>query len=436
MKMDAATLKSSVLFDADASWAISDARDADARTGQLLVSRAVYLPDGRVRAETVFYGLASRRFLPETSVPDMREARFFRDGIVGIVSNLHNTDLVFVSKAGSRVLLPGSEEVMYSSPTVLDESRIALIVAIGGRRSIGVLDVDSGRLSLVRPTGAEAGFLTYVRQLSASGGRIYFNFDSDDRLYKLGVFDGEELRVETTDYSGGVLWPRVAGGRVFYLGRFSEGDKICRYPGDAASAGTRSVPFSLESFDPAPALAARDANIAATGSVAIVGPYRPLAYASPFNMWVPYPDIANLGRSFRAFGLFYFQDPAAVNTVLLDAGYDTAYPFADTGLEWVNDDLPVTFTTSLETTSSTGPRARPNGRAQPRSHAHYGSLPLPTLARRCSAWAAAPWLAGTARAAAPMPGHTQGGTRPSRPSSDGRGGSPAWPSAHRAASTS
>lgn len=144
-----------------------------------------------------------------------------------------------------------------------------------------------------------------------------------------------------------MLWPRVAGGRVFYLGRFSEGDKICRYPGDAASAGTRSVPFSLESFDPAPALAARDANIAATGFVAIVGPYRPLAYASPFNMWVPYPDIANLGRSFRAFGLFYFQDPAAVNTVLLDAGYDTAYPFADTGLEWVNDDLPVTFTTSL-----------------------------------------------------------------------------------------
>lgn len=347
MKMDAATLRSSVLFDADSSWAISDVRDADERTGRLLVSRAVYLPDGRARAETIVYDLASKRFLPGSSVADMREARFFRDGIVGIVSNLHNTDLVFVSKAGSKVLLPGSEEVMYSSPAVLDGSRLALIVAVGGRRSIGILDVDSGRLSLVRPTGTDAGLLTYVRQLSASGGRIYFNFDSNDGLYKLGVLDGKELRVETTEYSGGVLWPRVAGGRVFYLGRFSEGDNICRYPGDAASVGTRTMPFNLESFDPAAPLAERDADIAATGSMAIVGPYRPLAYANPFNMWVLYPDIGTFGRSFRAFGLFYFQDPTAANTVLLDTGYDTAYPFADTSLEWVNDDLPVVVTTSL-----------------------------------------------------------------------------------------
>ncbi len=116
MKMDAATLRSSVLFDADSSWAISDVRDADERTGRLLVSRAVYLPDGRARAETIVYDLASKRFLPGSSVADMREARFFRDGIVGIVSNLHNTDLVFVSKAGSKVLLPGSEEVIYLLP--------------------------------------------------------------------------------------------------------------------------------------------------------------------------------------------------------------------------------------------------------------------------------------------------------------------------------
>jgi hypothetical protein len=354
MTMDPATLTSAALFDADPSWAISDASpDAGADAGRLLVSRAVYLPDGRSRAETIVYDLASRRFLAETRTADMREARFFRDGWVGIVSNLHNTDLVFVSKAGSKVLLPGTEEVMYSSPAVLDDRRLALIVAVGGRRSIGLLDLDSGRLSLLRPEGQDAGLLDYVRQLSVSGGddgrprRLYFNYDSDDRFYKLGFLDGDELSVETTDYSGGVLWPREAGGRIFYVGRFSEGDKVCRYPGDAASVGGRRVAFGLESFDPVAALASRDAGIAAAGATATVDPYRPLAYANPFDMWVPYPDLGVIDRSFRVFSLFYLQDPTAANALLLDAGYDTSYPFADTSIEWVNDDLPVSFTTTL-----------------------------------------------------------------------------------------
>jgi hypothetical protein len=354
MMLDPATLKCSGLFDADASWAISDASpDAGAASGTLLVSRAVALPDGRSRAETIAYDLGSRRFLAETRKTDMREARFFRDGWVGIVSNLHNTDLVFVSKAGSKLLLPGSEELMYSSPAILDEKRIALIVAVGGRRSIGLFDLDSGRLSLLRPEGPDAELLDYVRQLSASGSgdgrprRLFFDYDSDDRFYKLGVLDGDELCVETTDYSGGVLWPREADGRIFYVGRFSEGDKVCRYPGEAASVGERRVAFGLESFDPAAALASRDAGIAAAGEAAVVGPYRPLAYADPFDMWLLYPDLGVIDRSFRLFGLFYFQDPAASNTVLLDTGYDAAYPFSDTGLTWINDELPVAFTTTL-----------------------------------------------------------------------------------------
>jgi hypothetical protein len=357
MRMDAGTLKSSPLFDADSSWAISDVSAASspsaAGQGRLLVSRQAALPDGRTRAETLVYDLASKRFLPGTAFADMREARFFRDGWVGIVSNLHNTDLVLDAGSGARVLLSGTEEIMYSSPAVLDEDRVALIVAIDGKRSIGILDVDSGRLSLLRPKGADAELFTYVRQISASGGRdgssrrLYFNFDSDDRLYKLGVLDGEELRVETTDYSGGVFWPREAAGRIFYLGRFSEGDKVCRYPGDAASIGARRVDFSLEDFDPRPELALRDAGIAAAASTTGIGPYRPLAYANPFNMWFLYPDITTFGQSFRLFGLFEFEDPMVANAVGLEAGYDTSYPFADASLEWVNDELPVAFTTRL-----------------------------------------------------------------------------------------
>jgi len=381
MRMDIATGKSRALFDADSASAISDAS-----SGRILVSRAVTLSDGRDRRETLAYDLGAKRFVAGSSVPDMREARFFRDGFVGIVSRLHDTDLVFASKAGTRVLLPGSEEIMYSQPAVLDERRIALIVAIGGKRSIGILDADTLELSLVRPAGDDAELLTYVRQISASAdrGRLYFNYDSDDRLYKLGALDLDSgtIGIATADYSGGVFSPRAAGGRVYYLGRFSEGDKICRYPGDLSSLGPgqpgwRSLGYSLESFDPKSGLAEGGAVAATAVAAAAVAiePYRPLAYANPFNMWFLYPDLANIQRSFRLFGTFYLQDPTADNTLLLSAGYDYGYRFADTSLSWTNQALPVAIGASLGDTLVYGTTGAPE-RQSTASLAATWSLPV------------------------------------------------------------
>jgi hypothetical protein len=361
MAMDNTSVEPRALFDADSSVSISDAKP-----GSLLVSRAIYTPDGRDRTESLVYDLAAKRFLAETSQGDMREAVFFRDGMVGVVSRLHNTDLVFASKAGQKVLLPGSESVMYSSPAVIDEGRVALIVAIDGLRSLGILEVDSGKLSLVRPEGADAGLFAYARQLTASGGKVYFNYDSDDRLYKLGVLDfsgsasggaAGQLRLETTDYSGGVLSPVAVGGRLFYIGRFSVGDRVCAYPVDAGSIGPRTLGYSFEDFDPAPARDESEALVARAGAAAKVEPYSPLAYANPFNMWLPYidfspfdgsaTDLSTIFRSFRPMALFYFQDPINTNSVTLTAGYDTAHPFADVTLSWNCAELPVALTTNL-----------------------------------------------------------------------------------------
>lgn len=395
MRLDIATQERRVVFDADSSCAISDASVTGDR---LLVSRAVALPDGRDRRETLVYDLARKRFLRETAVPDLREARFFRDGFVGIVSKLHNTDLVFASTGGTRLLLPGSEEVMYSMPTVLDEDRIALIVAVGGRRSIGILDFGSGKLSLVRPAGEEAELFTYVRQLAASGGRdgrsrrLYFNYDSDDRLYKLGALDlpplapagegaggdsvGPRISLETTDYSGGVFFPRPAGGRVYYIGRFSEGDKLCAYPAEAASLGSLSLGCALEPFDPAPALARSEELAAEAEAATPVGPYRPLAYANPFNMWFAFPDPTVMDRSFRAFGVFAFQDPIESNASILTLGYDGAYPFAEAGFSWTGSSLPVALSASAEdglVYGSSGPPERQS------SASLSATLPLPAF---------------------------------------------------------
>ncbi len=346
MAMDLATGRRSKLFDAGADSICDVSRDGKT----LLVSRALSLSDGRDRVETLAYDLGKKRFEPSTSVAGMREARFFRDGWVGIVSRLHETDLVLASSGGSRTLLRGSETLMFSSPAVIDEARVALIVAVAGIRRIGILDVASGELSLIKPAGEDAELFAYARQLSASGGAIYFNYDSDDRFYKLGRIEllaggGGEIRLETADFSGGVHWPRAADGRVYYVGRFSEGDRICRYPLETAS-GARTVAFSMEAFGPEAPPARPPVPAAAEASPAVL-PYRPLAYANPFNMWFLYPDLQRIGRSFRVFGLFVFQDPIDANGVNLTLGYDAGYPFADASLSWTSRELPVSFAATL-----------------------------------------------------------------------------------------
>jgi len=369
--MDPVTRRTEALFAADSATVICD---ASADGGRLLVSRSIALPDGRDRVECAIYDLEARAFVPGSGVAGMRDARFYRDGVVGIVSNLHNTDLVFASGGGRRVLLQGAEDLMYSSPAVLDDGRIALIVAVRGRRTIGVLETDSCRLDLVRPVGGDGeaaagsdadgpGPLDYVRQVSAHGGRVFFNWNSDDRFYKLGVLDlpgagsagsaggaggGEAtMSLETTDFSGGVFWPLSLDGGIYYLGRFSEGTRISRYPVPDGKAGTRRLAFTLETFDVQAVAAARDERLAALGKSASAEAYRPLDYLRPFATWLPYLDLAAIERSFRPFGLFLFQDPMDTNAATLNLGYDSAHPFADLTLGFSTAALPMVLSLSL-----------------------------------------------------------------------------------------
>jgi hypothetical protein len=356
MALELSSMRESILFDADYNCKISDA-SPDARmrageggrgSGRLLVTRALALPDGRDRLETAEYDLASRRFVPGSGIAGMREARYFGKGVLGIVSNLHNTDLVLASSDGRKILLAGSERLMFASPAVLDEKRVALVVAIGGKRGIGILDVDSGSLSLIKPQAGDGELLAYVRGLSASNGELCFSCDPNDRLYRLGRLEGLEsggsptIHLEAEDYSGGVFSPVAVDGAIYYAGRFSEGEKLCRYPDGEGRAGGRSISCSLEPFEPAvPASPATALDVQ-------VEPYRPLAYANPFNMWFLYPDPSAIGRSLNPTALFYLRDPIDANIFILSVGYDSLHPFADLGLEWMASDLPVSFTTSVQ----------------------------------------------------------------------------------------
>ncbi len=431
VRMDLATGRISPLFDAGSSDAITDAAvEGSPEAGRILVYRSIALADGRDRVETIAYDADKGRFLADTAVPDLREARFFRRGVVGIASRLHNTDLVYVDAESRRTLLSGGESLMFSSPAVLDDRRIALIVGIAGERRLGIFDADSGRLSLVKPGaspgGGDSELFRYVRQLSASGGKLYFNYDSDDRFYKLGTVDlgaeGSAIELETTDYSGGVFSPIEAGGRVYYIGRFSEGHKLCRYPLESGEPGKRRVAFGYEDFEAAAARSVAPAD-AGLGEPRI-SPYRPLAYANPFNMWFPYVDVGTLDRSFRPRALFVFQDPIDTNTVDLDLGYDSAYPFADASLSWTSRELPVTLSAGLGDQLAYGSEGAPERQSSASvtatldlplypSRAFYVGLGIAALARGSGdagspySWGYSGWNA-TASGLLGFEGRTQG----------------------------
>ena len=95
MRMDLQTMAETRLFEADSDSAICDASPDGKR---LLVSRAILLPDYRDRVETLVYDVGGGCFVKGSEAPSLRDARFFRDGYIGIVPELHNTNVAFVSK--------------------------------------------------------------------------------------------------------------------------------------------------------------------------------------------------------------------------------------------------------------------------------------------------------------------------------------------------
>ena len=335
-RLDPTTGGREALFDADGGTVVTDA-SADGK--RLLVQRSLGLPDGRDRIATSVYDLDSRRFVPGGDT-ELRDARFYGKDLVGLKARLHNVDLVQVSPSGEKVLLAGSEELSFASPAVLADGRIALVVAKAGRRSLGILEPVTGKLSLVRPGAGREDSLDFIRQVSASGGRLWFNYDDDDRMYKLGRLEGGRILLEDIDRSGGVFMPVESGGRVYHVVRLSGGEAVARHEAAAGALAGTDLPFELVEFEPsAPTGPAADA-----GTAPDILPYRPLAYANPFNFWYLYPDLAKLDRSFRLLASFSFADPVQDNEVSLGLGYDAVFPFAEADLSWTNRSLPVAFT--------------------------------------------------------------------------------------------
>jgi len=334
--------------------------------GKLLLVSGYRTAGDRSIAEVEEYDTAKGRKTGR-SWKSLYKARYFRDGLVGIGSDLHANRLVWRDRTGAeRVLLEGSSERSYSSPAPLDGDRIAFIVAEKGDRRIGIYDFRTGTAALLE-TDLSDDFSRwrYARDLRASDGALYFTYDHDDRFSKLalirldGASDGTAV-FSGRDFSGGVQAPVEAAGSLYYRGAFSTWDALMRFPEAPASlegvhAAVRLAPWPAVSAPDASAVASASAPDASAVAVAaepvavarIEKRYSALPYLNPFSLWIPVPLLRTDGTAISLDGggiLSYLSDPTDMNTVMLSAGGDRAGNLGYFEIEWKNLGLGVPLT--------------------------------------------------------------------------------------------
>ncbi len=252
---------------------------------------------------------------------DMQYARYFKNGIIGISKDLHNSILVYINENNEKeILLQANDNFGYSSPTVIDDNNIALIVTENGIRHIAIFNYNNKSLRYI---DTKDNTLNYVRTLRYSNNKLLFSYNNNDRFYKLGEIDlnNNQMKLYTKDYSGGVLSPTYANGSIYYRGRFSEFDRLMKYSDNTSV--TKNFTYTDKTINKYEFTPQMD-----------LGNYNGFKYLKPWAMWVPLPQI-NDSFPFLINGLGILSvvaSPSADNLALIWLGYDIPSNFLQTEL--------------------------------------------------------------------------------------------------------
>ena len=295
-------------------------------------------------------------------------ARYFRDGVIGIRSDLHSTLLVFEDFDGNgQVLFRGNSGLSFSGPQAVDDDRIAFVAARNGVRELRLYDHASGELFRVENSCGNNGYWPGMRGLGVSEGKLFFSHNADDRMYRLAVIDLGEMRAvfSDRDFSGGVFNPVSVDGVVYYRGAFFARHRLLRFPETVGSMTGRQSDVKLVRLD------SHSDGVPGTGSAALVSPgfeppvfqtyrYFAIRHMNPFRAWFPLPLIRAHGtasdRSLSLDGgglVTFIADPTQRNFAQLTAFVDTRYQMASIPLFlWQNTSLGFPLTVQFSDTVS------------------------------------------------------------------------------------
>jgi hypothetical protein len=292
------------------------------------------------------------------------QGRYFRDGVIGLSSDLHNNNLVFRRGAEEQVLLRGREDLLYGNPSAVNQDWIAFVAAKKGNRELCLYNFQTRQVYTLgsEDPDAEAGGLRwrYIRSLQTSPGFLFFAYNQGQGMYKLGAVDisgvsgaelPESLEAVFTeqDFSGGVSLPVAAGGAIFYRAGFSRFDALLRYPEDAGALSGTRLPLALKPWTAEDAERAlpRDGQYdkAVAGQYDFQPPapgtkrYAGISYMNPFKLWLPLPlvRLTTNSLSFDGGGILSFMvDPTDTNIVYLNANFDVRSLMAAGNVQWLN----------------------------------------------------------------------------------------------------
>ncbi|HPE88580.1 MAG TPA: hypothetical protein PLH55_03645 [Spirochaetales bacterium] len=307
--------------------------DASPDGGSLLVS-TTRVEGGFPKLAVMEYAAGDRggpRLLP---VDRVRDAAYLPGGgIVGVAVDGYETDLVVIRGADRAVLLEGDERTAFSSPVAsADGSLVYAIARRGGVPSVVriTLDRDGTRAASVERLVVPDG-LSWLRYLSIDRDGVLRSAWDDESFYRLVEIDGDSLRYQGSPLSGGVHNPVLSAGRVRYVGRFSDGRRVCDYPEDRGPLGFVEVPALWE--DAGELLERGSAYDAAMTAAPPVSPgrYRAARYLAP-RYWFPTAAVDEGGV--ESIGLtFVIADPAERLDASVSAAWDAQARAVDLELD-------------------------------------------------------------------------------------------------------
>lgn len=336
--------------------------DIDAGARGLLVSSYSLVGERYLATVSEYNAVTLRK--TGRKIHGLYKARYFRDGVIGLRSELHNNCIVYEDFTGKKeTLFRGNEELMFSGPQAVDNERMVFIAARKGIRELWLYNYVSQELfrfemsSETMPKDETANNWSYIRGLGVSEGKLFFSHAADDRLYKLAGIDLEKMEVvwSSRDFSGGVFNPVSVDGSVYYRGSFFSRDGILLFPETAdALSGTRSSLRLAEldkeesGFVSNTVITAKSPKDKSPETITGSGTwetktYHSIKYMNPFQFWLPLPLIRAYedNISLDGAGLFSLMiDPTDRNIFYVLAYADIGYLMAgvDTFL-WQNTSL-------------------------------------------------------------------------------------------------
>jgi hypothetical protein len=344
-------------------------------------------------AEAVVTEYSSENGRPGRTWHKLYRGSYFRDGVVGISSERHQNRIVFrtgtppgaKNSPDEELLLEGGPALSFTNPRPLDDTWIAFIAVRGGKRELCFYNYDTkGVYRAATGLSDDEKRWEFIRYLQVSGGRLFFGYDHDDRMYKLGMIDaaglgagaetGEELVLTAVfterDFSGAVAFPVLAGETVYYSGRFFESDRLMRYDESPEALGGISTALYLLPWEPEASL--RPGAVSPAPGVS-AGPlpgqdlplparvYLPFKYFNPLYLWFPFPLIRSDPDTVLRLdggGIYSIMiDPAELNTIVLRAAMDGRFMLANIDVSWINTNLgfPLEFSFSDDVTADAIP---------------------------------------------------------------------------------